>query len=221
MNKEAILSFIGSWLMRALGATLRFETDDRAGYFDPARKGTCLYAFWHNRIFAVPIYYERVCRREPPMVVLTSASRDGAMLAAFVKRFGVGSVRGSSSKRGAAALLQLTAELERGTGVIITPDGPRGPRYVLGPGVIFLSQKTRTPILPLQVEYTRYWELKSWDRFRIPKPFSRVRMILHPFQQVPAELDDAGFEAERARLETLLRAGEAPGTAAKASRKKK
>ncbi|MGV3531569.1 MAG: lysophospholipid acyltransferase family protein [Chthoniobacteraceae bacterium] len=221
MNKEAILSLIGSWLVRALGATLRFETDDRAGFFALAKKGPCLFVFWHNRILAVPSYYERVCRRDPPMVVLTSASRDGGLLAAFVKRFGVDSVRGSSSKRGAAALLQLTAELERGMGVIITPDGPRGPRYVLGPGVIFLSQKTGTPILPIQVVYSRYWELKSWDRFRIPKPFSRVRMILHPFHQVPAELDDAGFEAERARLETVLRAGEAPGTSAKASRKKK
>jgi lysophospholipid acyltransferase (LPLAT)-like uncharacterized protein len=220
VKKEPILSWIGSWAMRTLGATLRFETDDRAGYFDPDRQGQCLFAFWHNRIFAVPLYYERVCRREPPMVVLTSASRDGALLAAFVQRFGVGAVRGSSSKRGAAALLQLTTELERGTGVIITPDGPRGPRYVLGPGLIFLSQKTGTPILPLQVEYSSYWELKSWDRFRIPKPFSRVRMILHPFHQVPAELDDNGFEAERVRLETLLRAGEEPGTTAKASRKK-
>ncbi len=206
------MSFLGSWLIRALGLTLRFVTDDRAGYFDPARRGTCLYAFWHNRIFAVPLYYERVCRREPKMVVLTSASRDGALLAAFVKRFGVEAVRGSSSKRGAAALLQLTAELERGTGVIITPDGPRGPRYTLGPGVIFLSQKTGAPILPVQVEYSRYWELKSWDRFRIPKPFSSVRVILHPFHRVPAQVDDAGFEAERARLETVLRAGEEPGT---------
>src|SRR5690606_37687289 len=85
VNKEALLSLLGSWLMRLVGMTLRFETDDRAGYFDPEREGQCLYAFWHNRIFAVPLYYERVCRREPPMVVLTSASRDGALLAAFVK----------------------------------------------------------------------------------------------------------------------------------------
>lgn len=206
--------------MRGLGATLRFETDDRAGYFASDRQSPCLIAFWHNRIFAVPLYYERICRRDPRMVVLTSASRDGALLAAFVGRFGVGAVRGSSSKRGAAALLQLTAEIERGTSVIITPDGPRGPRYTLGPGLIFLSQKKGAPILPLQVEYSRYWELKSWDRFRIPKPFSRVRMILHPFHHVPEDLDAPAFEAERLRLETVLRAGEEPGTTPpKASRK--
>jgi hypothetical protein len=137
---------------------------------------------------------------------LTSASKDGELLASIVRRFGLGAVRGSSSRRGALALRELTEVLARGdSDVIITPDGPRGPRYVLSPGLVYLAQKTALPLMRVQVDYTRFWELKSWDRFRIPKPFSKVDITLHPFEELSFSSSEADIEPERLRFEARLR----------------
>ena len=209
MNKEKLLSWLAATLMRALGRTLRIEVRDQVGFFDTQRSQPFIIAAWHNRILVLPFAFERLRpKHQRPMSVLTSASRDGGLLAAVVGRFKVGAVRGSSSRRGATALRELTATLERNTDVIITPDGPRGPVYTLGPGIIFLAQKTGLPVLRVHVEYSRFWELKSWDRFRIPKPFSRVTITLPPAELMEPTASDAEFEEQRLRFEKLLR-GEA------------
>jgi lysophospholipid acyltransferase (LPLAT)-like uncharacterized protein len=134
--------------------------------------------------------------------VLTSASRDGAIIAAVMKSFGLKSVRGSTSRRGAAALLELTGTLEAGEDVAVTPDGPRGPCYKLGPGVVFLAQQTRAAILPIHIEYSRAVRLKSWDRFMIPLPFAKVRILC---DQLIFVAPGADLEAERGRIEQLMR----------------
>lgn len=210
MNKEALLSFLVATIMRALGVTLRFEFRDHAGYLDSQRRSPLLFAAWHNRILALPVAFERFRpQKGKPLAVLTSASRDGELLAAVVGRFGIGAVRGSSSRRGAAAVLQLASMLEEGSDIIITPDGPRGPRYTLGPGLIFLAQKTGVPVVRVHVEHSGYWELKSWDRFRIPKPFSKVIITLSEAETMESTGDDAAFEEARTRFERLLRGEEA------------
>jgi len=109
---------------------------------------------------------------------LISASRDGELLADAIKRFDYDVVRGSSSRLGASAILQLTEVLASGRDVVITPDGPRGPVYELGPGIIFLAQKSEAAVVPFNMEYSSYWRLKSWDRFIVPRPFSKVRVII-------------------------------------------
>jgi len=197
-----------SWLMRGLGATLRIQFNDRAGYFDASRKRPCIVSAWHNRILVLPICFGRL-RNVQRLTVLTSASRDGELLAGIVRRFGLGAVRGSSSRRGAAALRELSAELDSGADVIITPDGPRGPRYTLSPGIIFLAQKTGLPLMRVQVDYERYWELKSWDRFRIPKPFSKLTVTLHPFETLEFSADDDSIEAARRAFEARMREDQA------------
>lgn len=210
MNKEAVLSFLVAALMRALGVTLRYELRDHAGYLDPQRRHPLLFAAWHNRILALPVAFERFRPKNgKPLAVLTSASRDGGLLAAVVGRFGIGAVRGSSSRRGAAAVLQLASMLEDGSDIIITPDGPRGPCYTLGPGLIFLAQKTGVPVVRVHVEHSRFWELKSWDRFRIPKPFSKVLITLSQAEVIEPTDGDAAFEGTRVRFERLLRGEEA------------
>ena len=112
-----------------------------------------------------------------------SASRDGAFLAAILERFGVQPVRGSSSRRGAQALLELTTWAERGYDLAITPDGPRGPRYVVQDGAMSLAQITGLPIVP--VSYFLKWkiQLKSWDGFQIPLPFSICEVTAGKFQR--------------------------------------
>lgn len=199
------LPFLIVTLVRTLSATLRFRVEDRCGITTPGKLPAVIWAFWHNRILAVPMAREKFTpdRRGS---VLTSPSKDGAILAGVMERFGIDAVRGSSSRRGAIAMKELIGVLGRGGDIAITPDGPRGPVYQLAPGIVKLAQVTGTPVMPIQVHFSRYWELKSWDRFRIPKPFSVVTVIFDTLETIPETLegDDAAFEAERVRLEARL-----------------
>jgi lysophospholipid acyltransferase (LPLAT)-like uncharacterized protein len=184
---------------RAVGWTLRIRIEDRAGVLDPAFKAPLIWTFWHNRMFVLPLLRLRVPHRNGS--VLTSASNDGEIIAAVMQRFALKSVRGSSSRRGAAALLQLAATLEAGEDVAVTPDGPRGPCYKLGPGVVFLARQTGAGILPIHVEYGCAIRLGGWDRMRIPVPFSVVRVILDQPVMVPRDSD---MEMMRQQIETKL-----------------
>ena len=139
--------------------------------------------------------------------MLTSASHDGAMLARAVGVFGIGSVRGSSSRRGVAALVALRKALREGVDICLTPDGPRGPRYELQAGAVKLAQTGGVHVLPIHVEYSSAWCLKTWDRFHVPRPFSKVRVIFDEVLAVPAELSESEFEEWRLRIESILRAG--------------
>ena len=135
---------------------------------------------------------------------LISASRDGAWIAELVKKVGFDAVRGSSSRQGVAAILQLADVLVSGRDVVIAPDGPRGPAYQLGQGIIFLAQKSGAPIFPVHLEYSSYWRVNSWDRFFLPRPFSRVRVIFGPPHEVAPTATDEAFEAERLRLQNAM-----------------
>jgi len=102
---------------------------------------------------------------------------------------------------------EMALILEKGEDIGITPDGPRGPKYHLHPGAVKLAQLTGVPLVPIHIKYSRYWELKSWDAFRIPKPFSCVSVFFDPLQEVCATSDDAAFDSECARLEAALAGG--------------
>src|SRR5207245_2002111 len=141
-----------------------------------APKERLIFAVWHNRLALVLTAYRRHVTRWAPdrrLAGMVSASRDGGMLAVALRRFGVEPVRGSSSRRGGQAVREMVAWAERGYDLAMTPDGPRGPRYVLQDGVIVTAQLTGLPIVP--VSYHLRWkiQLKSWDRFQVPLPFSR------------------------------------------------
>jgi len=105
---------------------------------------------------------------------------------------------------GASALLELSEVLASGRDILLTPDGPRGPAYELGPGIIFLAQKTGAPVVPVNMEYSSCWRVKNWDRFIIPKPFSKVHVIIGPPQQITPTSSDEEFESERLRLQTVM-----------------
>lgn len=149
-----------------------------------------------------------VHRRHPrKLAALISASKDGALLAAVLSRFGVQNVRGSSSRRGPQALLELTSQAQLGYDLAVTPDGPRGPRYVAQMGVIALAQLTGLPIIPVTCNTTWKVCVKSWDRFQIPLPFSLCELILNRPIFVPREADEHQREELRTHLETSLRSG--------------
>jgi lysophospholipid acyltransferase (LPLAT)-like uncharacterized protein len=193
---------------RALISTLRPSWADHSLLFDPAQPAqSVIFCIWHNRLaIAMWLYRLRPLRSSPQrrLAALVSASRDGAFLAAVLEQFGVQPVRGSSSRRGPQALLELTRWAEQGYDLAITPDGPRGPRYVVQEGVIVLAQLTGLPIVPVSCWLSRKWILKSWDAFQIPQPFSRCQINVGKVLRVPRELTDAERETLRADLEKTM-----------------
>ena len=203
---------LGAWLVfalvRVVSATLRYQWFDRSGYFEGGPVGPTIYCVWHNRLALCLVPYYTYARRRNDtlgMAALVSASRDGGFLAAILECFGVQPVRGSTSRRGPQALLELTGWAERGYDLAITPDGPRGPRYVVQEGVIGLAQVTGLPIIPASYYLSSKIQAKSWDRFQIPLPFSRCEMHLGKPVRVPREASDTEREALRQQLERTLR----------------
>lgn len=195
--KARALGFLIASLVKVYAWTLRIRIEDHANL--ASRSGPVIWTFWHNRLLLIPVFYERHVKGRRACV-LTSPSNDGAVLAAVMRRFGLESVRGSSNKRAAQSLVECRRRILSGWDLGITPDGPRGPVHVAAPGIIQLARLTQCPVLPVQVEYSRMWELKSWDRFRIPKPFSRVTITLTP----PVTFGAGSPEEERLLLEETL-----------------
>ncbi len=195
-------------LVRAVSATLRYRLTDRSGCFEDGPAGPAIYCVWHNRLALclVPYFgYVRKHNHTPGMAAMVSASKDGALLAAILERFGVQPVRGSSSRRGPQALLELVSWAERGYDLAITPDGPRGPCYVVQEGIMALAQVTGLPIVA--GSYHLSWKIRarSWDRFQIPLPFSAFDMVLGKPVRVPRDASDAEREALRQQLERTLK----------------
>lgn len=204
---RAMGAMIG-WVMSAMCATLRMELVDRCGLGERDKLSKpVVYCLWHNRIFVVPAAWKKLCGGWRKSVVLTSASHDGATLARAMAAFGIGSVRGSSSRRGVAALVALRKALRSGVDICLTPDGPRGPRYELQAGAVKLAETGDALVIPIHVEYSSVWILKTWDRFHVPKPFSKVRVIFDVALAVPRGLSEDEFEAQRTEIEAVLRAG--------------
>ena len=188
-----------------LGCTLRYEINDRAGIVGEPVRENYIGALWHNRLLIFPLVLRRFFPNRQG-AALISASRDGDLLSDAIHRFDYDVVRGSSSKLGATALLQLGDVLAKHGDVVITPDGPRGPAYELGPGIIFLAQKTGAAVLPINIEYSSCWRVKSWDRFIVPRPFSRIRVIIGSPEVIKSTSNDQEFETERLRLQNVMMA---------------
>ncbi|MBT7959523.1 MAG: lysophospholipid acyltransferase family protein [Akkermansiaceae bacterium] len=157
-------------------------------------------------MFCAPLTKKRFSGTAPA-TALASASRDGAIIESMVTSFGVKTVRGSSSRRGVAALIALKKALAAGEHLFITPDGPRGPRYHLQPGVVKLAQSSGAPIVPVRFHHSSSWRLKSWDRFHIPKPFGKVVINISDAIHIPSKIDKNDFETYRKKVEDALRNG--------------
>ncbi len=155
-------------------------------------------ALWHGRILAGLHYF-----RNRGIVVITSQNFDGEWIARILRRFGFGTARGSTSRGGARALVQMRHDLASGRPVAFTVDGPRGPARRVQAGVVWLAGATGHPILPYHVEADRFWTARSWDRTQIPKPFSTVAIAIGAPLAVPAT-DEATMETARRELELTL-----------------
>ena len=195
---------VGYRLVAALGATLRWKTEGFE-HFDAIRASghQPIMAFWHGRILPATYYF-----RNRGIVVITSANFDGEWIAGIIERFGFGTSRGSTSRGGARALLQLSRHLAAGRPAGFTVDGPRGPARVSQPGAVWLAKASGHPVLPFHLEADRFWTLKSWDRTQIPKLFAMVAISVGEPLYVPRDADEAAVEHARQRLDAALFAAE-------------
>lgn len=197
---------VAAGAVRALGATLRIAVvgvDALAPLWRAERP--LIYAAWHGRILMVPWLngWLRRTRGARPVRALASRSRDGEVVARYVGRFGLEVVRGSSSRGGADALRALAAAVRAGHDVAVIPDGPRGPRYQLQPGVVALAALTSAPVVPLAFAGRPARRLRTWDEFLIPAPFARCAAVFGAPVTVPRDADRevARKELERALIE--------------------
>ena len=200
-----LISILGYRLVQILGSTLRWKTEGLE-HFDAivASGRQPVMAFWHGRILPATYYFRR-----RGIVVITSENFDGEWIAGIIERFGYGTARGSTSRGGRRALLQLVRDLAAGRPAGFTLDGPRGPARIAQPGAVWLSNATGNPVLPFHLEANRYWTLNSWDRTQIPKPFSTVAIAMGEPFQVASDVDEEGLERARLMLEERLRTLEA------------
>jgi hypothetical protein len=195
-------------LIRLVSATIRYEWRDTSGLLEIDPTQSVIFCIWHNRLaLCLEVYrvFLRDIERPCQLAAMVSASKDGGLLARVLEHYGVHPVRGSTSRRGRQALLELVSWAERGYDLAITPDGPRGPCYKVQEGVIALAQITGRPVLP--VSYHLTWKIcvKSWDRFQIPLPFTKCLMHLTPPIWVPRAATEAEREQLRQEVEDRLR----------------
>jgi lysophospholipid acyltransferase (LPLAT)-like uncharacterized protein len=209
-------AFIVFAALRAVLATVRYRLGNHSEYFGPQTKSDArdfptrqvIYCLWHNRLASCIQAYDRFGRPRSPaasIAALVSASKDGALLAAILECFKLQPVRGSSSRRGSQALLELTSWAKQGYDLAITPDGPRGPCYQLQDGILALAQITGLPVLP--VSFNLNWKIRlgSWDRFQIPLPFARCEVFVGDVIRVPRDVTDGQRAELRQELERRLK----------------
>jgi lysophospholipid acyltransferase (LPLAT)-like uncharacterized protein len=199
LRKAAAIAAIGAPVIRALAVSWRWRIDGYSHYESIVASGKQpIFAFWHGRILPATLFW-----KNRGIVVITSQNFDGEWIAGIIRRFGYGTARGSTSRGGARALVQLRRDLAAGKPAGFTIDGPRGPARVAQSGAVFLSGATGHPILPFHIEASRFWEMRSWDRTQVPKPFSTVAIAIGEPISVPGT-DESSIEAARRHLESAL-----------------
>jgi lysophospholipid acyltransferase (LPLAT)-like uncharacterized protein len=195
-----LVSLIGPILIFVLGKTLRIKWIGEKN-LDPIREngGRVLYAFWHGRMLILSYSH-----RWQKIHVLISQHRDGELIARIIERLGFVSVRGSTTRGGSKALFEMAKKGMSGYDIAITPDGPRGPKFKVQPGVIYIAQRSGMPVIPISNSAKRRWTLSSWDGFLIPKPFSKSVIIIGEPIYVSLEATPQQLEEKRRELEESL-----------------
>jgi hypothetical protein len=186
----------GALAVRALGLTWSVDAAPDPAYAAAAAGGErFLFCFWHARL--LPLVY---VRREERITVLISRHRDGQLITRVIEHMGFTTARGSSTRGGEAGVRELLLAARSGRDLAITPDGPRGPAEVLKEGLVYVAARTGMRIVPIATSARSSWVFRSWDRFRVPKPFARLVVRYG----APITVGEPG-EAERLRIETALR----------------
>jgi len=195
----AAIATAGYPILRTLGSTWQWKVSGDQHVEAIRAKGLHpIHSFWHGRILPATLYF-----KNRGIVVITSENYDGEWIARIIQKFGYGTARGSTSRGGPRALLQLVREVKE-KGVAFTLDGPRGPAEVAQPGAVWLAKATGNPLMPFHAEAASSWTMNSWDRTQIPKPFTTVAMVIGEPLYVPREADAPALEEWRGRLQASL-----------------
>jgi len=203
-TKDRLLLFLASWigplLIYILGMTLRIEWVGEEN-LDILRKEkkSVIYAFWHGRMLIFTFSH-----RKQKIHVLISQHRDGEFIARIIHRLGFVTVRGSTTRGGPKAIFEMCKKTASGFDVAITPDGPKGPGFQVHPGIIYVAQRSGMSIVPITNSAKNRWNLSSWDRFLIPKPFSKTVIMLGKPIYVPGGATSEELEEKRKELEKQL-----------------
>jgi lysophospholipid acyltransferase (LPLAT)-like uncharacterized protein len=198
--RRAVAGWTGKWVLNALMRTTRYDVHGREHYLQFYREAKpVIFVLWHSRL--LPLSYER---RGEGVATLVSASGDGEYIARIVRGWGYEPVRGSSSRQGGQALRQLVRFARAGKSIAITPDGPRGPRQKMKPGVLVAAQLTGLPIIPAAAATQSAWWAGSWDRFLVPKPFARIRIEYGAPLWIPRAAQGAALDEQALRVEHAL-----------------
>ena len=211
---QALLVFVGTLALRLLAGTWRIRVmNDRVIRDLQAQRRSFVHVLWHGQL--LPLLWTH---RAHDIAIIVSEHRDGELIARVARGFGLRTVRGSTSRGAARALLGACREIEEGHNVAITVDGPRGPAGSVAPGALVISQRTGAPMVPTAASASRAWRLRSWDRFVIPKPFAKIVVTYGDPIQVQADsARDAAAEVDRVRI-AIAAASEAAQTARNALR---
>jgi len=200
-NLEWFLAeWVGTWLWGLICRSLRLEVhgDEQLEAIEK-QFGAIVFVSWHFELLATLYHHRHVGG-----YAFVSEHADGELIARALRRIGYTSIRGSTTHGGARGLIQLVRKMREGGSLGFVPDGPRGPRCVAQPGVVVLSQKSGCPIVPMGFASRRFWQLRSWDRFRVPKPWSRAVLCYGEPILVPPKLTEADLEVWRKRVEDAI-----------------
>jgi lysophospholipid acyltransferase (LPLAT)-like uncharacterized protein len=200
--QAAAIASLGYPLINALGHTLRWRVEG-LHHLDAIQASgrQPVMAFWHGRILPATFYF-----RHRGIVVITSENFDGEWIARIIERFGYGTARGSTTRGGRKAILQMVRDMKKGKPTGFTLDGPRGPARVAQPGAVWLASATGNPLLPFHLEASSYWSARSWDRTQVPKPFSTVALVIGEPLEVAKDASEEALERARLEVERALAA---------------
>jgi len=193
--KFYIVGLFGSIFVRLLIRTLRVKTVEAAKRPESA----VIYCFWHSQLLSLAYLYRR-----RNIHVLASSHRDGEYIVRVIERLGFGTVRGSSTRGSVKVIAGALAKLQQGVDIAVTPDGPRGPAQQFKPGAVFLAKESGTPLVLGVAVPEKAWRFKSWDKFIVPKPFSRLIHLKTKPIYIPKEISDEDLEKTRLEMENLL-----------------
>lgn len=203
--RNSILSFLGMLYIRFVYHTCRWRyiNFDILNAYD--RKGPFILCFWHQRLLMLPYAWPI----SEPFKMLISSHSDGQLIARIIKYFNIGTIHGSSNKKGAEALLKLLKSLKKGVTVGITPDGPKGPCQKAKPGLYVLSKLSKIPVIPIVYATSRRKILKTWDHFHLPLPFGKgILMYADPIASPLNESQDEWLTKVEQKMNQLLETAE-------------
>ena len=197
---KTLYPVLGYVILHVLCKTLRInsEGEDKVRALNKAGQPV-VFAFWHGHHFLLVHY---MGNRNISVVV--SPSHDGTLISTILNWSGIDTVRGSSNRQPVRALVEAVRQMKTGKNIAFTVDGPKGPAYQVKPGAVYLAKKMQVPLIPVAISYDKFWKMRSWDAYRIPKPFAKAIILFDTPYKINGNLSEAAILDSSGQLENKL-----------------